>query len=539
MGYVLLWIENLAVSLLLVATITAFTARLQHKWLRLSIWAALVILIFLAYLALTIITGIIQFRLQLAFNWFYPALMLLLFYTSGVLRLKYAASKPSSDDPSAAFAAFWPRGKLAFALGVVIALHIMTFWNLNLEAQQQAAMLRSEAGAIALSLEPPRISDKDNAALLYEQAAEALDKVIQKMPKQKISQWDMWRNSLAGSKFNAKDPELAAFLKEQSGTISLIHQGVNKAGCNFGQDYHSMGPKEYKQWMEINKLASLLAMDSYWKASTGDRKTAMNDINAIFGLAEHISSDPLLIAAAGSAVIDTSAIRVLQNLVITEKLRTDDLNAVKIDNGYSYKKLMQRAFHCEEIIRLVFLGEIGDKYPFSRYFGGSSEDIPGELSFYRVFLLNYEIKAQQWYSNQLDMFASQPYFKVKNQWKQFSAYPPDAPPSLLTRANYFSANRIGEELVKADAQRDVLKTALAASRYKAKNGAYPEKLDELVTDFLPFVPIDPFDGKPIRFKKTDGKYLVYSVGRDGIDDGGVPFDSKSDKDDITFELPNK
>ena len=51
MGYALLWIENLAVSLLLVATITAFTSRIRHKWLRLSIWAAVVLFIFLAYLA--------------------------------------------------------------------------------------------------------------------------------------------------------------------------------------------------------------------------------------------------------------------------------------------------------------------------------------------------------------------------------------------------------------------------------------------------------------------------------------------------------
>jgi hypothetical protein len=428
-----------------------------------------------------------------------------------------------------------------FALGVVIALHIMTFWNLNLEAQQQAAMLRSEAGAMALSLEPPRISDKDNAALLYAQAAEALDSAIQKLPNQKGSQWEMWRNSLAGSKFNAKDPALAAFLKEQSGTISLIHQGVNKAGCNFEHDYYPFDTNRgYKQpWTEMNKLASLLAMDSCWKASTGDRKSAMNDINAMFILAEHISSDPLLISAASSAVIDKLAICVLQNLVITEKFEAEDLDAVKIDNGCSYKKLMQRAFRNEEVGRLLVLSEIGDKCTFSRFFGGSSEDVPGELSLYRVFLLNYEIKAQQWYSNQLDMFASHPFFTVKNQWKQFNAYPLDAPPSLVIRACYFSANRIGEELIKADARRDVLKTALAACRYKTKNGSYPEKLDELVADFLLFVPIDPFDGKPIRFKKTDGKYLIYSVGPDGIDDGGVPFDSKSDKDDITFELPSK
>ncbi len=542
MGYVLLWIENLAVSLLLVATITAFTIQIRHKWLRLSIWATAVLLIFLAYLSITVITGIIRFRLQLRFNWFYPALMLLLFYISGVLRLKYVALKPSGEVPSVPNAVFWHQGKLTLALGVVIALHIMTFWNLNLESQQQAALLRTEAEAMVLLLAPPRINDKDNAALLYAQAAEALDNSIQKNPRRE--QWFKWERALwenAGAKFDAKDPDLADFLKEQSGTITLIHDGVNKPGCYFEHEYHGPDAEStpvYKQLMGINKFAPLLTMHSRWKASTGDRKTAMNDINAMFLLSEQVGSESSLIAILLSAIIDEQAIHELQNLVNTDQFRSGDLDVVKIDSGYSYQKLTQRAFHLEEAARLDMLGDIGAKYPFSRWFGGSTEDIPGELPFYRVFLLNYEIKAQRWYSNQLNIFASQPYFKIKDQWKHFT-YPPDAPPSLLIRAYFFGASQIGEKLVMAGAQRDVLKTALAACHYKAKNDSYPVKLDELVTDFLPFVPIDPFDGNPIRFKKTDGKYLIYSVGPDGIDGGGAPYDPHAHKGDITFELPNK
>ena len=39
------------------------------------------------------------------------------------------------------------------------------------------------------------------------------------------------------------------------------------------------------------------------------------------------------------------------------------------------------------------------------------------------------------------------------------------------------------------------------------------------------VPTDPFDGKPLRYKKHGSSYIVYSVGSDGQDDGGVPRDS--------------
>ncbi|MCP5522009.1 MAG: hypothetical protein H7A46_10730 [Verrucomicrobiales bacterium] len=41
--------------------------------------------------------------------------------------------------------------------------------------------------------------------------------------------------------------------------------------------------------------------------------------------------------------------------------------------------------------------------------------------------------------------------------------------------------------------------------------------------FLPEVPIDWMDGQPLRYRlRSDGSYLLYSVGADGIDQGGDP-----------------
>jgi hypothetical protein len=56
-----------------------------------------------------------------------------------------------------------------------------------------------------------------------------------------------------------------------------------------------------------------------------------------------------------------------------------------------------------------------------------------------------------------------------------------------------------------------------------RHGQLPETLDELVPDFLPSVPIDPNGGKPLRYHpNSDGTYLLYSVGENGVDDGGDP-----------------
>lgn len=118
-------------------------------------------------------------------------------------------------------------------------------------------------------------------------------------------------------------------------------------------------------------------------------------------------------------------------------------------------------------------------------------------------------------------------------------------------------------------------TVLAIERFKLKYKKLPEKLDELIPEFMPEMPFDPFDEKPLRYKKGEievsglrydeddyhrklseyqknnkidsnksiniqpkkeivtirkSGYIVYSVGVNMIDDGG---DIKS-RDDITF-----
>ena len=62
--------------------------------------------------------------------------------------------------------------------------------------------------------------------------------------------------------------------------------------------------------------------------------------------------------------------------------------------------------------------------------------------------------------------------------------------------------------------------ALAVERHRLATGQIPQTLDELVPSFMPSVPLDPFDGKPLRFRHLDQGYVVYSVGQDLTDNQG-------------------
>jgi ABC-type transport system involved in multi-copper enzyme maturation permease subunit len=62
--------------------------------------------------------------------------------------------------------------------------------------------------------------------------------------------------------------------------------------------------------------------------------------------------------------------------------------------------------------------------------------------------------------------------------------------------------------------------ALATERYRRQFGQWPHTLDALVPAFLAEVPADPYDGKPLRYRRVTNGVVLYSVGADLTDNGG-------------------
>ena len=72
-------------------------------------------------------------------------------------------------------------------------------------------------------------------------------------------------------------------------------------------------------------------------------------------------------------------------------------------------------------------------------------------------------------------------------------------------------------------QREMLGAAIALKRYELRHGELPPSLEALVPGFLPRLPRDYMNGKPLRYRlNPDGTFVLYSVGDDGVDDGGDP-----------------
>lgn len=69
----------------------------------------------------------------------------------------------------------------------------------------------------------------------------------------------------------------------------------------------------------------------------------------------------------------------------------------------------------------------------------------------------------------------------------------------------------------------LLLVALALRAYRCEHGRYPPSLASLAPGYLTSVPADPFaPTRSLRYVMAGQKYLLYSVGPDGSDNGGRP-----------------
>jgi hypothetical protein len=85
-----------------------------------------------------------------------------------------------------------------------------------------------------------------------------------------------------------------------------------------------------------------------------------------------------------------------------------------------------------------------------------------------------------------------------------------------------ACNKVVQAHARNEANLRCALVALAVERYRAENRSWPASLESLMqTGYLKAVPIDPFDGKQLRYRPTAEGVLVYSVGVDRIDNGGV------------------
>ena len=83
---------------------------------------------------------------------------------------------------------------------------------------------------------------------------------------------------------------------------------------------------------------------------------------------------------------------------------------------------------------------------------------------------------------------------------------------------------------------------IACELYRREQGKLPTTLNELVPQYLPSIPIDPFTGQPMIYKVDENGFKIYSLGKNKTDDGGKldpkPGEDNRIRDEGLFFLTN-
>jgi hypothetical protein len=124
-----------------------------------------------------------------------------------------------------------------------------------------------------------------------------------------------------------------------------------------------------------------------------------------------------------------------------------------------------------------------------------------------------------------------------------------APWKIFSSINLGPILRASVNFAQAQVRLDQCRIACALERYRLAHGVYPGSLDDLAPAFLPEVPHDVINGEPYRYRlKPDGTFLLYSVGWNQTDEGGLvvtslpssadPDDSPQKHGDWVWPTPN-
>lgn len=216
-----------------------------------------------------------------------------------------------------------------------------------------------------------------------------------------------------------------------------------------------------------------------------------------------------------------------------------------LERGYENEAGLERALKGEYTMSSSIVEQVADgTLNFSDIAPAEEKNVAEKLSKRRNNFYFRPNKTKQ-------LFADQVRTLIANVRKPCGALVlPKADPSARSPLKlYFSENAIGKILATVslgsydrifinkcedDLLVGVTQAMLAFKFYSKVNRRFPLSLDELVPIYLPAVPQDPFDGKPLRYDAP--KKILYSVGEDLIDGGGSAGDDWKTMSDPTFSL---
>ncbi len=347
---------------------------------------------------------------------------------------------------------------LASAAALALALACGLYWNLELRARVILLSARVEAGRIAYRVAPGRVDPAENAAPLYEEhVAELFEGPAALHP-------GPWRDVLRGeAELTADDPELRALLDRAGPALARARETSRLPRCSFetgaGGDYEVV---RIPSVLPLYSLAEVLALEARVRAQDGGAADALEDVEAIYRIAEHLAQTPLPTLLMTAGAVRELGDRTLVHILSAPELDAGDLSAFVLHRASSLVESAPDMIALEEAYGLGMISSMADAGPLEPYFVLRAE---AELAGYRATMAELADRARRLGDAK-------------------DAEPGRAPATRGLLAGLLAPKAsLLPALVRSDAQGELVRAALAAAHVRSARGTWPRGTDELGVGF--------------------------------------------------------
>lgn len=397
-----------------------------------------------------------------------------------------------------------------YLLGIIIII-ALTYSALDIYAtaqlNHQLILIRQKGEPLILAeAAPPKISDSQNAAILYERAGKTL--------KLRLKQ----KYLMNGMKKKERD----AIIAQNTDVIALIRQATAKPKCRFDVDWNHPFNVLFPEVGYMHQLALLLSWQARHEAESGDTNAALRDVNRLFIMSRHLSEEPVMISALVASSIETLANDTMAKVLLQSYLSVPQARDIKKSIPLiNWNKVWYHALITERTFTLENFRDAPHM----------TERMSPDPSFSPLFWLLWRVllplkKIDETYSLQIwqmmidNASKPRPAFSLKYNFnfdEQIMHTPWYAVATKIVLPQFSPSE---ERSNHSDIQRRQREIALALAAYHTQYHHYPTTLAPAEDLWKSAFPLDPYSNKPFRYKSEGKTFLLYSVGMDGKDNGG-------------------
>ncbi len=377
------------------------------------------------------------------------------------------------------------------------------------------------------------VPDDQNAAIEYIKAINLYVK-----PPDELD--DLYRYVMRNVWIDEAD-KLVPWLKENAPAIAAVREGAKKKDCRFpvfGEAGMSISSILLPHLSPLRNLGRLLVIRGKHLEHQKKYRQALDTYLVAAKMGYHLSREPILISGLVGIACDSIAAKHIQTCILRNRLDTATLTYLqerlhlvgRAAESYDIGMSGERMFGLSAVDDVLerpgeFYAAIGRRQTPLSKLKQVLHIVPGRCLGVRAIMKSdfrrYWDAFDKW--NALpDHVALRPENQLDDKTIE------ELPPWSLARMLLPAISRTRVSFVRAKATKAVLTAEVALELYRNEKGGYPRGLVQL-KGILDEIPIDPFINEPLKYKRTEEGYIVYSVNDNLVDDGGVEGKSKYEK----------